>query len=83
MILKNGMPLTQKEYRIIGYTSNVKKGTAKVFLAGTGDYGGLKTVKFKIAKKKWLSNYLCSTRAFESGCLLLNHCENEFAKNGD
>ncbi len=47
-----GTPLGNKDYRIIGYTSNIKKGTAKVYLAGAGDYGGLKAVKFKIGKKK-------------------------------
>ena len=39
-------------YKIIGYSDNLKTGTAKVYLKGTGDYGGVKTVKFKITSKK-------------------------------
>ncbi len=34
------------------YRNNVKKGTASVTIKGMGDYGGTKTVKFKITAKK-------------------------------
>lgn len=33
------------------YINNIKKGTAKVTLHGTGEYGGYKTVSFKIGQK--------------------------------
>ncbi len=34
------------------YVNNTKTGTAKVTLCGMGDYGGTKTVSFKIIKRK-------------------------------
>ena len=34
------------------YVNNTKTGTAKVTLCGMGDYGGTKTVSFKIVKRK-------------------------------
>lgn len=42
------------DYEIIedSYTNNIKKGTAGVKIRGLGDYGGTKTVKFKIQAKK-------------------------------
>ena len=33
------------------YLNNVKKGTAKVTIHGTGDFGGYKTVSFKIGQR--------------------------------
>ncbi|MBR2669882.1 MAG: hypothetical protein IKE36_08845, partial [Solobacterium sp.] len=39
------------DYIITGYTNNVKKGTAKVTFQGIGNYGGTKTVKFKIGQR--------------------------------
>jgi hypothetical protein len=39
------------EYVIVGYSNNVKKGTAKVILQGTGNYGGIKIVNFQIKEK--------------------------------
>ncbi len=47
-----GAALTKSDYSIVGYLTNTKKGTAKVYLAGYGSYGGLKAVKFKIKAKK-------------------------------
>ncbi|MCR4908908.1 MAG: S8 family serine peptidase [Lachnospiraceae bacterium] len=41
-----------KDFVIIGYTDNVKKGTAKVKLKGVGEYAGTKTLSFKIVGKK-------------------------------
>lgn len=42
------------DYEILedSYTNNIKKGTAGVKIRGLGDYGGTKTVKFKIQAKK-------------------------------
>ncbi|GEM_PF-1488816 len=39
------------DYIITGYTNNVKKGTATVTFQGIGNYGGTKTVKFKIVQR--------------------------------
>ena len=42
------------DYEIVknSYTNNVKKGTASVTIVGKGNYGGTKTVKFKITARK-------------------------------
>ncbi len=42
------VPLTPNDFEIVGYTNNIKKGTAKVTIHGLGEYGGTKTVTFKI-----------------------------------
>ena len=39
------------DYEIVSYSNNVAKGTATVVLKGVGEYGGTKTVTFKIAEK--------------------------------
>lgn len=49
--------LGAEDYKIVGYTNNVKKGTAKMTLKGIGEYGGYKTVNFSIRSKSmfwWL-----------------------------
>lgn len=47
--VKIGKTILEKtDYEIVSYTNNVKKGTAKVTLRGIGDYGGTKTVTFRI-----------------------------------
>lgn len=43
--------IDQSCFEITGYTNNVKKGTAKLTVHGTGEYGGSKTVSFKINAK--------------------------------
>lgn len=46
-----GKPLTYgTDYTIVegSYRNNIKKGTASVVVKGLGDYGGEKTLKFKI-----------------------------------
>ena len=45
--------LLPADYKILedSYKNNVKKGTASVTIKGTGNYGGTKTVKFKIRAK--------------------------------
>ncbi len=47
-VILNGKTLSKYDYEIVGYTSNIKKGTGTITLRGTGDYGGYKTVQFKI-----------------------------------
>lgn len=41
-------PLKENDYEIISYTNNIKKGTAKLTIHGLGEYGGTKTVTYKI-----------------------------------
>lgn len=48
--------LTLPCYEIMEYKNNIRTGTAKVTLRGTGDYGGTKTCSFKIRKKAYLKN---------------------------
>ena len=43
-------PVYGEDFVIVSYQNNNKAGTAKVTLRGTGSYGGLKTVSFKIRK---------------------------------
>ncbi len=50
-VLMNGMPVSADEYEIISYTNNINKGTAKLTIQGQGNYGGTKTVSFKIKGK--------------------------------
>ncbi len=47
----NKQILSSSDYDIVGYTGNTYKGTAKVTLRGKGNYGGYKTVSFKIVQK--------------------------------
>lgn len=49
-----GIPLTSDDYRIVGYSNNTNKGTAKLTIQGQGLYGGTKTVTFKIKGRKKL-----------------------------
>ena len=44
------------DYEIASYTNNIKKGTAKVTFRGLGEYGGTKTVSFKIGQRS-ISDY--------------------------
>ncbi|MBQ6221981.1 MAG: Ig-like domain-containing protein [Solobacterium sp.] len=46
-----------QDYIIAGYTNNVKKGTATVTIEGIGEYGGTKTVKFKIGQRSVISHW--------------------------
>jgi len=43
--------LTGEDYEIVSYSNNVKKGTASMVIKGVGNYGGTKTVSFKINAK--------------------------------
>ncbi len=40
--------LSNDDYEIVEYSNNIKKGTAKLTIHGLGEYGGTKTVTFKI-----------------------------------
>ena len=51
-ITLNGTELKQSDYEIIGYSKNIKKGTAKMIIRGLNEYGGTKTVNFKITAKR-------------------------------
>lgn len=42
--------LRGSDYRIVGYTNNIKAGTGGALLEGTGNYSGRITVDFKIIK---------------------------------
>ena len=59
-LTENDIKLTIKDvpvtFEIVegSYINNVNKGTAKVTLRGTGNYGGYKTVTFKIGQKNIL-----------------------------
>ncbi len=44
--------LVKDEHYTVSWENNVKKGTAKVIITGIGEYGGTKTVTFKIVAKK-------------------------------
>ena len=41
----------EEDYEIIGYTNNIKTGIGKVIFRGIGEYGGVKTVNFKICQR--------------------------------
>lgn len=47
----SGVLLKPDEFEIVRYDNNIKKGKASVILRGTGNYGGMKTVKFEIGTK--------------------------------
>lgn len=50
-IVVKGVKLSPSDYEIVSYSNNVNKGTATIVLRGVGNYGGMKTVKFKISAK--------------------------------
>ena len=54
MVTVGGTKLTESEFEIVGCTNNVKKGNATITLKGKGNYGGTKTVRFKIQSKGFL-----------------------------
>ena len=43
--------LKPDDFEIVGYTNNIKKGTATVTIKGIGNYGGTKNIKFRIKAK--------------------------------
>ena len=50
-VVIKGKRLQADDYEIVGYANNINKGTAKVTIRGTGNYGGLKIQPFKIKAK--------------------------------
>lgn len=46
--------LSKDDFEIVGYTNNIKKGTAKVTIRGVDNYGGTKVVNFKIVQKPFI-----------------------------
>lgn len=50
----NYQNVTEDQFEIVSYEKNIKLGTAKVIIQGLGEYGGRKTVSFKIVKKRLL-----------------------------
>ena len=46
--------LGAEDFEIVSYSNNVNKGTAKVTLQGVGNYGGTKTVNFKIGQRSFI-----------------------------
>ena len=58
-VVLNGMVISPQDYKIISYTNNVNKGTAKLTIQGQGEnYGGTKTVSFKIKSKSLLAQII-------------------------
>ncbi len=51
----NGNLLNKEDFEIVSYQNNVNKGTAKITIQGLGNYGGTKTVNFKIVQKSFLN----------------------------
>lgn len=43
--------LSKSDYKIVEYSDNYEKGNGKITIAGIGNYGGVKTVTFKIKSK--------------------------------
>ena len=54
LVKVKGKKVEPGQFDIVGYTNNVKKGTATVTIKGKGNYGGTKTVKFTIKAKGFL-----------------------------
>jgi len=52
------MVLSPDDFTVVGYSNNINKGTAKLTIQGKGNYGGTKTVTFKIKGKSLLSQIL-------------------------
>ena len=48
--------IDKSNFEVTGYSNNIKKGTAKVTIHGIGEYGGTKTVNFKITAKPMTSD---------------------------
>ncbi len=47
------MVLAPDQFEIVSYANNTKKGTATVTIRGIGNFGGTKTVKFKIVQRSF------------------------------
>ena len=47
-------PVNKEDYEITGYRLNINKGTAYVDIKGIGNYGGTKSISFKINPKMFV-----------------------------
>ena len=60
-ILINNGAVPADGFEILGYSSNIEPGTAKVVVRGIGNYGGTVTFKFKIVKQQapgsWIAGW--------------------------
>ena len=54
-----------RDYEIVSYTNNINKGTAKATFQGIGEYGGTKTVSFKVGQRS-LTDYWNGVKSFFS-----------------
>ena len=54
-----------KDFIILSYKNNVNKGTASALLRGIGEYGGVKTVSFKIGQRS-IVDYWNGVKSFFS-----------------
>lgn len=43
--------LAKTDYQIVGFSDNIAKGTGKITIRGIGNYGGQRTINFKISTK--------------------------------
>lgn len=50
----SGITLKPEDFEIVRYDNNIKKGNAYVTIKGTGNYGGIKKIKFSIGSKGFL-----------------------------
>ena len=53
----NKTQLNAEDFEIVSYENNINKGTAKLTIKGLGNYGGTKTVSFKIVQKSFISAF--------------------------
>ena len=65
----NKQTLSDLDYDIISYSNNTGKGTAKVTLKGKGNYGGYKTVSFKIKQRSFGMTLHFDTNGATSGTM--------------
>lgn len=49
-----GTKLTESEFEIVSCANNINKGNATIIIKGMGNYGGTKTISFKIQSKGFL-----------------------------
>lgn len=58
-VTKKNQPLVaNKDYIIVGYSNNTKRGVAKVTIRGIGEYGGTKTINFTIGQQTLITRII-------------------------
>lgn len=65
----NGIYLTKKDFEIVGYENNWQKGSATVTIKGRGNYGGMKSVKYKIDAASADCSYVFNGNGSTSGSI--------------